>query len=135
MTAAVRTHADREVDPMAKRPWRTQGKCGPVMIRKPDGTVIVQKQTPQRRRSKSSYWRSKAWRRRRRAVLKRDSYACTSCGRKRGDDDPRLKRGTTILEVHHLTYERFGREELEDLLTLCQRCHANEHQWMKRRAA
>jgi hypothetical protein len=31
------------------------------------------------------------------------------------------------LEVHHRTYERLGRERPEDLLVLCEKCHAVEH--------
>ena len=31
--------------------------------------------------------------------------------------------GKPALEVHHLTYERIYREELMDLLAVCQRCH------------
>lgn len=27
------------------------------------------------------------------------------------------------LDVHHLTYDRFGREELDDLVLLCRDCH------------
>lgn len=30
---------------------------------------------------------------------------------------------TVALEVHHLTYERLGREELDDLQVLCPTCH------------
>jgi len=31
------------------------------------------------------------------------------------------------LQVHHLTYERKGRERLSDLKVLCERCHEKEH--------
>jgi hypothetical protein len=31
------------------------------------------------------------------------------------------------LEVHHLTYERLGWEQPDDLLVLCERCHAVLH--------
>lgn len=32
------------------------------------------------------------------------------------------------LQVHHKTYERIGDEDVEnDLITLCDRCHASEH--------
>ncbi len=27
------------------------------------------------------------------------------------------------MEVHHITYERYGSEEIEDLITVCTRCH------------
>ena len=32
------------------------------------------------------------------------------------------------LHVHHLTYERVGKENLKDLVTLCRRCHTDIHQ-------
>jgi hypothetical protein len=36
--------------------------------------------------------------------------------------------GTEHLEVHHLTYDRFGgNERLEDLQTLCRDCHRTWH--------
>jgi len=27
------------------------------------------------------------------------------------------------LEVHHITYERYGQEKTDDLITVCRRCH------------
>lgn len=44
-----------------------------------------------------------------------DKYKCQRCGRKRE------------LEVHHITYERLGRERDEDLVTVCVRCHNDIH--------
>lgn len=44
-------------------------------------------------------------------VLDRDGYECRTCTSK------------SDLEVHHRTYERFGNEELGDLVTLCHECH------------
>lgn len=36
--------------------------------------------------------------------------------------------GSQRLEVHHLTYERFGGKELlSDLQVLCRRCHSKKH--------
>lgn len=32
------------------------------------------------------------------------------------------------LNVHHLTYERIGKEKPEDVVVLCLRCHLNRHQ-------
>lgn len=31
------------------------------------------------------------------------------------------------LHVHHLTYERLGREQLEDVTIICRACHEVEH--------
>ncbi len=36
------------------------------------------------------------------------------------------------LEVHHLTYERFGRERLGDLRVLCKTCHDIEGEKRKK---
>lgn len=67
---------------------------------------------------KDDYWeylRSWAWRVLRARVLVRDGERCTRCTAKRP------------LTVHHLTYDRVGREELSDLVTLCWRCHRLQH--------
>jgi 5-methylcytosine-specific restriction endonuclease McrA len=81
---------------------------------------------------KTPYGRSEQWRQKRRAALDRDDNQCLVCRRTEGDEDPRLRSGRSKLEVHHKTYERYGHEHLDDLATLCQRCHATEHQWLKR---
>ena len=60
------------------------------------------------------YLNSPAWKAVRAKVLKRDNYTCRRCGGKGFD-------------AHHLTYERFGRERVSDLETLCRRCHKREH--------
>lgn len=117
---------------MAARAWRTQGKVSPVTVLYADGREA---QVDPHAFVKQPYWKSAAWRARRRAVLQRDNHRCTVCKRTHGArTDPRLKGNRrTVLEVHHLTYARYGRERLADLVTLCQRCHATEHQWQKRR--
>ncbi len=58
---------------------------------------------------------SPAWRERRKEKLAEVGYRCQGC-----DEDERL-------EVHHLTYERLGREPMRDLMVLCRLCHAREH--------
>ena len=40
----------------------------------------------------------------------------------------RLCNGTEGLDVHHRTYDRVGAEELDDLTTLCDRCHTLFHE-------
>jgi 5-methylcytosine-specific restriction endonuclease McrA len=62
-----------------------------------------------------AYMTSGRWARKRARVLARDGWRCTKCGR----------RG--ILQIHHLSYRFFGREPLEDLVTLCEQCHWDEH--------
>ena len=47
--------------------------------------------------------------------MRRDRFRCQQCG------------ATANLEVHHWTYERFGRELMSDLGTLCYDCHRQVH--------
>jgi 5-methylcytosine-specific restriction endonuclease McrA len=49
-------------------------------------------------------------------IHRRDAYRCRLCGR----DDARL-------HVHHCTYANYGKERLEDLITLCAECHHHFH--------
>ena len=59
-------------------------------------------------------------------VRKRAGGRCERCGER-----------TRRLEVHHLTYERFGRELLTDLQALCEPCHkiadTERRRWTRRR--
>lgn len=59
------------------------------------------------------YIQSEQWQSIRRRKLTQCAYRCEHCG----DND--------TLNVHHLTYARVYREELEDLMVLCYRCHAS----------
>jgi len=61
------------------------------------------------------YLQSPEWQDKRLQVLQRDKYRCVDCGaRKR-------------LEVHHTSYARIFKEDLDDLITLCRACHEEEH--------
>jgi len=61
-----------------------------------------------------AYLRSAAW---------RDLKA-----RYRESDLPQICMcGCTEVQLHHTTYERVGREELDDLIPLCQSCHTQAH--------
>lgn len=51
------------------------------------------------------------WDKIRKEALDRDQHKCQTC------------YSESDLEVHHRTYKRFGKEELEDLITLCKDCH------------
>jgi len=62
------------------------------------------------------YMESARWARKRARVIARDGGVCTACGR----------RG--VLHVHHLSYKFFGREPMEDLVTLCEQCHRDIHE-------
>lgn len=56
---------------------------------------------------------SATWQRIRKATLKRAGYKCQYCGRR-----------NCVLQVHHLTYERFGgKEKPRDLRVACEACH------------
>ena len=56
------------------------------------------------------YIHSAAWRRKADARLEMDGHVCQVCG-------------GAATDVHHLTYDRFGNEEMGDLVSLCRRCH------------
>ena len=56
--------------------------------------------------------RSAQWRNISALVKKQAGQRCQRCG-----------FGSTTLHAHHLTYERFGKERLEDLECVCERCH------------
>ena len=53
----------------------------------------------------SAVWREKADRR-----LEVDGHVCQVCG-------------SAATDVHHLTYDRFGHEDMGDLISLCRKCH------------
>jgi hypothetical protein len=60
--------------------------------------------------------RSAAWKAIRDRVVYRDRSVCRMC-----------KTETNQPDVHHMTYERFGRERLDDLITVCRPCHERTH--------
>jgi len=67
---------------------------------------------------------SPAWRATRVRVLARAGGRCEGCG-----------RVAPALDVHHLPYDRLGRERLADLKALCDACHLKAHgrrRWVAR---
>ena len=63
------------------------------------------------------FMQSDEWNEIRKAALRRANYECEQCGAR-----------NTKLDVHHLTYDRFGgNEEPDDLEVLCRDCHDKEH--------
>lgn len=62
-----------------------------------------------------SHIKSAAWKRKRLQVIQRAGGTCERCGK------------WAIVNVHHLTYERVGDEELSDLIGVCPRCHEELH--------
>lgn len=57
------------------------------------------------------YLQSGAWAKKRAERLSIDSHKCQVCG-------------AEAEEVHHLTYNRLGKESMDDLVSLCKKCHA-----------
>lgn len=64
---------------------------------------------------KQTYLKSESWWIKKVAVKGRDDYECQTCNSERN------------LEVHHITYELLGEENLDHLVTLCQPCHQALH--------
>lgn len=68
-----------------------------------------------RRQEYYEYLRSDVWKRKRRAALREGGYKCWMCN----------ARAT---QVHHLKYpEKLGEEPLGWLVSICRRCHEEEH--------
>lgn len=63
----------------------------------------------------AEYLETDVWREKRLQVLARARNTCEGCG---------LVKPT---QVHHLTYERVGREMLFDLVAVCDDCHREIH--------
>ena len=60
----------------------------------------------------------------RRQALERDGHQCRLCSAAAGDEFTD-HGGPVRLEVHHRHYRNFGAELVEDVTTLCERCHRN----------
>tara|TARA_R110002049_G_C9025379_1_gene551637 strand:- start:404 stop:994 length:591 start_codon:yes stop_codon:yes gene_type:complete len=61
------------------------------------------------------YLQTKEWKTIRNKVLKRDNSICKICNENKADD------------VHHKTYENVFNEKLEDLVSVCRKCHSEIH--------
>lgn len=69
------------------------------------------------------YLQSPHWIRMRDRKLEAAGYQCEQCGqfaKRRGEH-------FVGLHVHHKTYARVNREELDDLIVLCVHCHEVQH--------
>lgn len=58
----------------------------------------------------------------RKARLELDNYEC-QLSKLFGIAELSGKPCSEEMEVHHITYERYSEEEVEDLVTVCRRCH------------
>lgn len=63
----------------------------------------------------ADYMKSEEWKWTRAERIKKDGYKCSMCGSAKN------------LCVHHITYENLGDEPLDDLITLCAKCHKKIH--------
>ena len=64
---------------------------------------------------KQEYLHSPEWQQLRALVFTRDKHTCQLCG------------SQSALNAHHITYEHFGAESLDQLTTLCTTCHTALH--------
>ena len=72
----------------------------------------------------SEHHHTKAWRRLRLRVLKRDRHKCQDCKR----------QGLGRAEVHHVQHLRDGgTDEMDNLIVLCYDCHRKRHASVGRR--
>lgn len=62
------------------------------------------------------YLKTEAWQVKRMDHLRKSGFKCQICN-----------NGKTILDVHHRTYSRLGKEKYEDLIVLCRECHGRFH--------
>jgi hypothetical protein len=72
-------------------------------------------QSSGRQAAYSRYINSAEWQELRRKVIARAKGKCEGCGNRPATD------------VHHLTYQRFGKEMLFDLVAVCEDCHKAIH--------
>lgn len=63
------------------------------------------------------YLQTQIWKKKREQRMKKDNYQCQKCGTAKN------------LVIHHIRYPAaWGMEDIDDLLTLCDRCHALVHE-------
>lgn len=96
---ALRRHVERETLPALRRRWHALS-----LVEAEKRTTI----------DYDAYIYTKAWRQKATAAKEAAGYRCRLCHRS-GDE--------VRLEVHHLTYERLGNEQLMDIAVLCPDCY------------
>lgn len=70
---------------------------------------------PTRKEKYQHYLNSEKWRKFRLQVLKKDDFKCVRCGSEYN------------LQIHHIDYQRIGKEKIQDCVTLCRNCHEIIH--------
>lgn len=95
----------------------TQDISEPLVIEWDDEDSIIQRFLDKQDllQRKKEYLLSIKWKVLRIQILERDSYQCQLCF------------SPDTLNVHHQTYENLFHEKEEDLITLCECCHAKLH--------
>lgn len=73
-----------------------------------------------RKAAYEAHLQSETWRQMRQLVIQRDGGLCQGCLQAPGQ------------HVHHLTYDRVGRELAFDLILLCEACHERAHPWKEK---
>ena len=76
---------------------------------------VVRPSSVEWRKAYEAHIKSAQWRGTKEALFKLRGKKCEVCG----ESGPRL-------ELHHLTYERIGKELAKDLLIVCPECHEKE---------
>ena len=72
-----------------------------------------------------NYLNSAKWRGKALARLRKDNFTCRGCGTRGGLSN--------FLEIHHLSYDRVGDEDVDwDLVTCCKYCHTIIHNILER---
>ena len=77
----------------------------------------------------SRYLKSDEWAAKRAERLLLDDNKCALCDRPNGT---RKDGVTPILQIHHISYQRLGNEPMEDLISVCARCHKLLHRYYNR---
>jgi 5-methylcytosine-specific restriction endonuclease McrA len=107
--------------PVQQRPGKTVGerwhnaderRAGPTRARERGRRQVVKVLD---RDAYDRYLNSPTWRAKRELAANRYERSCQACAT------------TEALHVHHVTYERFGAEDLEDLRVLCSEHHDLAH--------
>lgn len=105
-----------EQDPSSLESWNDDLKEQFRAAREQQFEALKKQHAEQRRGLHDGYLSSAQWKALRAKVLKRAQGMCEGCA------------SAPAAEVHHLTYARWGREMLFDLVAVCKPCHAAVHE-------
>ncbi len=93
-------------------PYRPRKRTNPYMQAIPTRTKVEKPDIPVPDNPWNGWSEMTDWRNTRDKVLGRDGYCCTECGSREN------------LDIHHLTPRRKGgKDTLDNLITLCEKCH------------